>query len=83
MANQLNQLGASHRIPDGLEITGRFSLTGTDVDSHTDHRITVSPAIAVIIATGTTIHHPRCRSSLLLYPNFVAGDRTKSVKPST
>jgi len=37
MATQLNQLGARvTELPD--KITGGSSLTGTDVDSHADHR---------------------------------------------
>jgi len=40
MATQLNQLGARvTELPDGLEITGGSSPTGTDVDSHADHRL--------------------------------------------
>jgi len=71
MATQLNQMGASvTELPEGLEITGGTSLTGTDVDSHTDHRITMSLAIAALNATGiTTIHG--AEAAAISYPNFI------------
>ena len=71
MATQLNQLGAKvTELPDGLEITGGTSLTGTDVDSYTDHRIAMSLAIAALNATGTTTIH-RAEAAAISYPNFV------------
>ena len=71
MATQLNQMGASvTELPDGLEITGGTSLTGTDVDSHTDHRITMSLAIAALNATGTTTIHG-AEAAAISYPNFI------------
>lgn len=70
IATQLNRMGA--RITersDGLEITGGSPLTGTDVDSFTDHRIAMSLAIAALNATGkTTIH--RAEAAAISYPNF-------------
>ena len=54
-ATQLNKMGANiTELPDGLEITGGNSLTGTEVESHSDHRITMSLAIAALNAAGTT-----------------------------
>jgi len=71
MATQLNQMGASvTELPDGLEITGGTSLTGTDVDSYTDHRITMSLAIAALNATGTTTIHG-AEAAAISYPNFI------------
>ena len=71
MATQLNQLGARvTELPDGLEITGGTSLTGTDVDSHTDHRIAMSLAIAALNATGTTTIH-RAEAAAISYPDFI------------
>ncbi len=71
MANQLNKMGASiTELPDGLEITGGTPLTGTDVDSHTDHRITMSLAIAALNATNTTIIHG-AEAAAVSYPDFV------------
>ncbi|MBD2027986.1 3-phosphoshikimate 1-carboxyvinyltransferase [Leptolyngbya sp. FACHB-711] len=71
MAAQLSQMGASvTELPDGLEITGQTPLTGAELDSHTDHRIAMSLAIAALIATGkTTIH--RAEAAAISYPDFV------------
>ncbi|MBD1849646.1 3-phosphoshikimate 1-carboxyvinyltransferase [Cyanobacteria bacterium FACHB-502] len=71
MAAQLTQMGASvTELPDGLEITGQTPLTGAELDSHTDHRIAMSLAIAALIATGkTTIH--RAEAAAISYPDFV------------
>jgi len=72
MATQLSQLGAKiTERPDGLEITGGFPLTGTEVDSDTDHRIAMSLAIAGLNAQGKTIIH-RAEAAGISYPNFVA-----------
>lgn len=71
MATQLNRLGAQvTELPDGLEITGGATLTGTEVDSHTDHRIAMSLAISALNARGeTTIH--RAEAAAISYPDFV------------
>lgn len=72
MAAQLNQMGA--RItehPDGMDITGETPLTGTEVDSHTDHRIAMSLAIAALTARGTT-QIQRAEAAAISYPSFVA-----------
>jgi 3-phosphoshikimate 1-carboxyvinyltransferase len=71
MAAQLTQMGATvTELPDGLEITGQTRLTGAELDSHTDHRIAMSLAIAALIATGeTTIH--RAEAAAISYPDFV------------
>lgn len=70
-ANQLNRLGAKvQELPDGLEITGGTPLTGTDVDSHTDHRIAMSLAIAALNATGTTTIHG-AEAAAISYPDFI------------
>jgi 3-phosphoshikimate 1-carboxyvinyltransferase len=70
MATELTRLGAKiTELPDGLEITGGASLTGTEVDSYTDHRIAMSLAIAALNATGkTTIH--RAEAASISYPEF-------------
>lgn len=72
MAVQLNQLGAKvTELPDGMEIIGGTALTGTDVDSHTDHRIAMSLAIAALNATGTTNIH-RAEATAVSYPDFTS-----------
>ena len=70
MASQLNRMGAQiTELPDGLEITGNTPLTGTEVDSHSDHRITMSLAIASLNAQGiTTIHG--AEAATISYPDF-------------
>jgi len=72
MATQLNQMGARvTELPDGLEITGGTPLTGTDVDSHTDHRIAMSLAITALNASGTTTIH-RAEAASISYPDFIS-----------
>ena len=71
MATQLNQMGAKiTELPDGMEIVGRTPLTGTEVDSHTDHRIAMSLAIAALTAQGTTTIQ-RAEAAAISYPSFV------------
>lgn len=70
MATQLNQMGAAVRErPDGIEITGGKPLKGAEVDSHTDHRIAMSLAIAALNASGTTTIH-RAEAAAISYPDF-------------
>lgn len=70
MAQQLNKMGAKiTELPDGMEITGGTPLVGAEVDSHTDHRIAMSLAIAALNAIGTTTIH-RAEAAAISYPNF-------------
>jgi 3-phosphoshikimate 1-carboxyvinyltransferase len=72
MAQQLNRMGAKvTELPDGMEITGGTPLFGTDVDSHTDHRIAMSLAIAALSASGSTTIH-RAEAAAVSYPEFNA-----------
>lgn len=72
MASQLNLMGAKvTELPDGLEITGGTALTGTDVDSHTDHRIAMSLAIAALNAQGVTTIN-RAEAAAISYPDFTS-----------
>lgn len=72
MATQLNAMGAKvTERPDGMEITGGHPLTGAEVDSHTDHRIAMSLAIAALMATGTTTIH-RAEAAAISYPDFTS-----------
>ncbi len=71
MAAALQQMGATlTEQPDGLEITGPVQLVGADVDSHTDHRIAMSLAIAALVARGTTTID-RAEAAAISYPDFV------------
>lgn len=71
MADQLNRMGARiTELPDGMEITGGNPLSGTGVDSHTDHRIAMSLAIAALAARGTTTIQ-QAEAAAISYPDFV------------
>ncbi len=55
MATELRRMGVQIReCPDGMEIAGRESLGGTVCESHGDHRIAMSMAVAGLGARGTT-----------------------------
>ncbi|HAJ62564.1 MAG TPA: 3-phosphoshikimate 1-carboxyvinyltransferase [Cyanobacteria bacterium UBA8543] len=70
MASQLNRMGARvTELPDGFEITGGTPLVGSEVDSHTDHRIAMSLAVAALNATGTTTIHG-AEAAAISYPDF-------------
>jgi 3-phosphoshikimate 1-carboxyvinyltransferase len=71
MAMELNRMGAKvTELPDGLEITGGTTLTGTEVDSYTDHRIAMSLAIAALNASGATTIC-RAEAAAISYPDFI------------
>jgi len=71
VASQLNLMGARvTELPDGLEISGGTPLVGADVDSHTDHRIAMSLAVAALNATGTTTIHG-AEAAAISYPDFI------------
>jgi 3-phosphoshikimate 1-carboxyvinyltransferase len=56
MAAELRKLGvAVTELPDGMEITGRPALTGAACESHGDHRIAMSMAVAGLAARGETV----------------------------
>ncbi|PSB05012.1 3-phosphoshikimate 1-carboxyvinyltransferase [Merismopedia glauca] len=72
MATQLGKMGAKIvEHPDGLEITGGAHLSGAEVESCHDHRITMSLAIAALNATGTTTIHG-AEAAAISYPDFVS-----------
>ncbi len=70
LANELSKLGAEvEELPDGMVIRGGKSLLGTEVDSHFDHRLAMSLAIAGLVAEGeTTISHAQVAE--ISYPAF-------------
>ena len=52
---ELAKMGASiEELPDGMIIHGGQKLRGTTVDSHNDHRLAMSLAIAALGSRGTT-----------------------------
>ncbi len=56
MAGELRKLGVEvAERPDGMEIKGRETLRGAECESHGDHRIAMSMAVAGLAAEGETI----------------------------
>ncbi len=72
MATELSKMGVNiSELADGLEITGGDDkLKGAEVDSHTDHRIAMSLAVAALRAEGQT-RIDRAEAASISYPNFV------------
>jgi 3-phosphoshikimate 1-carboxyvinyltransferase len=70
VVNELSRLGAKiEPLPDGMVIHGGTLLSGTEVDSHFDHRLAMSLAIAGLIARReTTIKHAQVAE--VSYPAF-------------
>lgn len=70
VSRELSRLGAKiEPLPDGMVIYGGKPLLGTEVDSHLDHRLAMSLAIAGLIAKGgTTINHAQVVQ--VSYPAF-------------
>lgn len=55
MAAELRKLGAEiEELPDGMKISGKDRLTGAVCESHGDHRIAMSLAVAGLAASGET-----------------------------
>ncbi len=70
MANGLTRMGAMVEVfEDGMAITGPTPLSGIQVDSHLDHRMAMSFAIAGCIANGTTEIHG-AESIRTSFPSF-------------
>ncbi|WP_458010493.1 3-phosphoshikimate 1-carboxyvinyltransferase [Candidatus Solincola sp.] len=56
MCGELRKMGASiEELPDGFVVSGPVSLRGAQVDSHGDHRIAMSLAVAALCAEGETV----------------------------
>jgi 3-phosphoshikimate 1-carboxyvinyltransferase len=70
IAKELTKIGVSiTERPDGMEINGGKPLVGTEVNSHGDHRIAMSMAIAALISRGSmVIENADCAT--VSYPNF-------------
>ena len=70
VVSELSRLGAKiEPLPDGMVIYGDRPLSGTEVDSHFDHRLAMSLAVAGLIAKGeTTIKHAQVAQ--VSYPAF-------------
>lgn len=71
MATQLTRLGGQvEERPDGLAIHGGAQLHGAEVDSHGDHRVGMSLAIAALGAKGPTVVQ-RAEAAAVSYPGFI------------
>ena len=70
VSSELSRLGAKiEPLPDGMVIYGGRLLSGTEVDSHFDHRLAMSLAVAGLVAEGeTTINHAQVAQ--VSYPAF-------------
>jgi 3-phosphoshikimate 1-carboxyvinyltransferase len=70
IASELSRLGAQiEPLPDGMVIYGGRSLSGTEVDSHFDHRLAMSLAVAGLVSRGeTAIKHAQVTK--VSYPAF-------------
>lgn len=56
MAAELRKMGVEiDEYPDGLSIKGAEKLCGAEVESHGDHRIAMSMAVAALAAEGRTV----------------------------
>ena len=56
IAEELRKMGALvTEHPDGMEITGKDTLTGVPCESHGDHRIAMSMVVAGLAARGETV----------------------------
>jgi len=62
MAGELRKMGVEVKeLKDGMIINGGSALTGTICESHGDHRVAMSMAIAGLVADGkTTVKNAEC-----------------------
>lgn len=70
VSQELSKMGVEvEELPDGMVIHGGRLLLGAEVDTHSDHRLAMSLAIAGLIAEGeTTIKHAQIAQ--VSYPSF-------------
>jgi 3-phosphoshikimate 1-carboxyvinyltransferase len=56
MVSELRKMGVVvNELPDGMEIIGKEALDGATCESHGDHRIAMSMAVAGLAARGNTV----------------------------
>jgi 3-phosphoshikimate 1-carboxyvinyltransferase len=70
MARELSKMGAQiEELPDGMIIYGGKQLSGAELDSHFDHRVAMSLAVAALVAKGET-HIKNAQAADISYPDF-------------
>ncbi|VAW39048.1 3-phosphoshikimate 1-carboxyvinyltransferase, partial [hydrothermal vent metagenome] len=71
LAGELQKLGVDMvESPDGFAISGPMRLFSNEVDSHDDHRLGMSLAVAGLITHGLTlVHDANCIADS--FPGFV------------
>jgi 3-phosphoshikimate 1-carboxyvinyltransferase len=71
LAGELRKLGAAiNEQPDGFTVHGPGRLYSAEVDSHDDHRLAMSLAVAGLVTHGPTlVHDARCAADS--FPGFV------------
>lgn len=70
IVRELSRMGARiEELPDGMVIHGSSRLVGNEVESHADHRLAMSLAIAALIAKGDTMIK-NARAAEISYPAF-------------
>ena len=70
LVKELRKMGALiAELPDGFIVNGPVELKGAVVDSHGDHRLAMSLAIAGLLAEGETIIN-QAECIPISYPNF-------------
>ena len=70
MARQLRKFGAKiEEKEDGLIVSGESKFNSAEVDSETDHRVSMSLAVASLLAKGSS-KIIRANASDVSYPNF-------------
>ncbi len=70
MAEELGKMGANiEETSDGMIITGNSVLQGAEVESHNDHRVAMSLAIAALKANSKTIIN-NSESVTISFPSF-------------
>ncbi len=69
-AKELAKLGARiEELPDGMIIHGGRRLRGNECDSHGDHRLALTLAVAALAAEGETVLH-NAEAVDISYPSF-------------
>jgi len=70
VSRELTKMGAKiEELPDGMIVHGGKSLSGAEIESHLDHRLAMSLAIAGLMAKGETVIN-QAQVVNVSYPSF-------------